>query len=149
MLCRLSYLGVEGKPYPTSPVPRQPVPASTGQAPWTKWYPFGYHWVMFAATSLRNCRHRSGYTLRALADRADTSHSALAAYEAGRKVPSSATLERILRAAGYELEVRAVKVPVPMGGVERGQELEEVLELAAMFPTRHDPVLRAPIFGHR
>jgi transcriptional regulator with XRE-family HTH domain len=104
---------------------------------------------MFASTSLRSCRQRSGTTLRALAERAGTSHSTLAAYESGRKIPSAATLERILQAAGYELEVRAARAPRTLGDVDRGQELAEVLELAAMFPARHDPVLRAPIFGRR
>lgn len=45
--------------------------------------------------------------MRALARRAGTSHSTLAAYEAGRKAPSLATLERIVKAAGFELSVEA------------------------------------------
>jgi len=88
-------------------------------------------------------------TLRALADRAGTSHSTLAAYESGRKVPNAATLDRIVRAAGCQLEVRMARTPQPIGKVSRGQELEEVLALAAMFPARHDRLLQAPIFGRR
>lgn len=30
---------------------------------------------------------------------------------------------------------------------DRGQELEEVLELAEMFPARHSQALDAPVFG--
>ncbi len=100
---------------------------------------------MSSATVLRRCRLRSGATLRALAARSGTSHATLAAYEAGRKVPNAATLERILRAAGYELEVR--RIPAVIDDDRRGEELAEVLALAAMFPARHDPVLRTPIFG--
>jgi transcriptional regulator with XRE-family HTH domain len=104
---------------------------------------------MDAARVLRTARGRSGLTLRALAARAGTSHSALAAYEAGRTIPTVATCDRILRAAGYELgqELRPV-----VGGIDRtarGRELIEVLELAAQFPARHEPTLGFPMFGHR
>ena len=102
-----------------------------------------------ASTTLRWCRHRSGYTLRALADRAGTSHATLSAYESGRKSPNAATLERILLAAGYELEVHAARTPATPGDPDRGQELEEVLALAELFPARHDATLNAPIFGCR
>jgi transcriptional regulator with XRE-family HTH domain len=104
---------------------------------------------MFAARSIRRCRESSGLTLRSLADRAGTSHSTLAAYEAGRKVPNLATWERILHAAGWEPEVRGRARPEAPGADRRGEELEEVLALAGHFPARHDEVLRAPIFGHR
>jgi hypothetical protein len=73
----------------------------------------------------------------------------LAAYEAGRVVPSVDTLDRIVRAAGFaldpELEVR-VTGSVPD---ERGDELAAVLELAAQFPARHAAALEAPIFPRR
>jgi transcriptional regulator with XRE-family HTH domain len=55
---------------------------------------------MEAATVLRRARRRSRLTLRELAGRAGTSHATLSAYEAGRKVPTVATLDRIVRAAG-------------------------------------------------
>ncbi len=149
MLCRLSYLGVEGKPYPTWRPSEQPVRVQTPRTIIAIWYPIGYHESMDPGTTIRSCRHRSGLTLRALAARSHTSHSTLAAYEAGRKVPSAATLARIVEAAGCQLEVRAVRTPGPIGDVTRGQELEEVLALAAMFPTRHEPVLHAPVFARR
>jgi transcriptional regulator with XRE-family HTH domain len=104
---------------------------------------------MFAARSIRRCRESSGLTLRALAERAGTSHSALAAYEAGRKVPNLATWERILLAAGWEPEVRCRATPDATAAERRGEELEEVLALAGHFPARHDKLLRAPIFGRR
>ena len=67
------------------------------------WYPIGYHRGMSAAVTLRRARQRSGLSLRELAGRAGTSHSTVAAYEAGRKVPTVETFDRLLRAAGFEL----------------------------------------------
>ena len=101
---------------------------------------------MHASMTLRTARSRSGLSLRSLADRAGTSHSTLAAYESGRKVPSTETLARILRAAGFaaDLELRP-RMESP--GLDRGEELVAVLELAAAFPARHEPELRYPIFG--
>ena len=58
---------------------------------------------MEASVVLRRARIGSRLSLRALAERAGTSHATLSAYEAGRKVPTVATLDRILRAAGVEL----------------------------------------------
>ena len=78
--------------------------------------------------------------------RADTSHSALSAYESGRKVPSVETLDRIVRAAGYEL---GVELTPAVGGADRaarGRELVEVLDLAAQFPARHAATLNFPVF---
>ncbi len=66
--------------------------------------------------TLRRVRLRSGLSLRALAARADTSHSTLSAYEAGRKVPTVETLDRIVRAAGFEL---GVELTPAVGGADR------------------------------
>lgn len=86
-------------------------------------------------------------SLRDLGRVAGTSHSAVAAYEAGRKEPSVETFARLLRSAGFELDVQLVP---SVGGADRGargRELEAVLELAAQFPARHAPRLEAPVFG--
>lgn len=104
---------------------------------------------MDAAELLRTARTRSGLTLRELAARAGTSHSTLSAYESGRVTPSAATLERVLRAAGFDVDVR---LSVRIGGDPadrraRGQELIDVLELAEMFPARHAEHLEFPPFG--
>lgn len=104
---------------------------------------------MDAAALIRNTRHRAHATLRGLAGRAATSHSALAAYEAGRKEPAVATLDRIVRSAGYDL---VVELRPGVGGDHegaRGRELVEVLELAAQFPARHGAALDYPRFGPR
>ncbi len=94
-------------------------------------------------------RWRAGLSLRALAERAGTSHSTLAAYEAGRAVPRVDTLDRILRAAGYATDI-AVSLRADATDADRhakGEELQQALELAAMFPARHATRLRFPPFG--
>ena len=50
-------------------------------------------------------RIRAGLTQAALARRADTSQTAISAYELGAKMPSLETLERILAAAGFDLRM--------------------------------------------
>ena len=55
---------------------------------------------------LREARRRSGLTIRQLARRARTSHSAVAAYESGAKSPNSATIRRLVEACGFEIEQR-------------------------------------------
>lgn len=99
---------------------------------------------MDAATILRDARRRSGLSLRVLAQRARTSHSALAAYEAGRVTPTVDTLDRIVRAAGFTIASELAAEVAPEA--ERAQELLEVLELAEQFPARH-PDGEIPIFG--
>jgi transcriptional regulator with XRE-family HTH domain len=101
---------------------------------------------MDAASTLRTARARSGLSLRRLARRAGTSHSTLAAYEAGRVVPSVATLERIVGAAGFELEVDLLRRVEPLDSTARGRELLDALELAARFPTRHRRTIEFPAF---
>jgi transcriptional regulator with XRE-family HTH domain len=99
-----------------------------------------------AATILRSARRRAHLSLRQLARQAGTSHSTLSAYESGRVAPSVATVDRILRAAGF---AGAVELAPVMDGRDRGAELVEVLELAAMFPARHAEALEFPRFGAR
>ncbi len=99
---------------------------------------------MDASSAVRRARQQSGLTLRELGRRAGTSHATLAAYESGRVVPSVATLDRILAAAGRDAEV---SLTTRVGGVARGDELAEVLDLAAHFPARHRRRLTYPVFG--
>ncbi len=99
-----------------------------------------------AAAIVREARLRAGMSLRDLARRAGTSHSAVAAYEAGRRSPTTATLDRILRAAGFALDVTLSR-RVFGDKVDRGVELEEVLGAAEEFPARHSGDPRMPVFG--
>ena len=97
---------------------------------------------------LRESRRRSGLSLRALAG---TSHSTLAAYESGRKVPTAATLNRIVEAAGFDLDVvlrrRIRRSRIGDHVMSRGDELVAVLDLAGEFPARHERTRDAPVFG--
>ncbi len=98
---------------------------------------------------IARARRSSGLTLRALAERAGTSHSTLAAYEQGHKTPTVTTLDRVLRAAGFATDVTLHRRIDDVDRTARGRELIQVLELAEMFPARHEPTLRCPPFGMR
>ena len=104
---------------------------------------------MDAARLIRTARRRAGLTLRELAERAHTSHSTLAAYDQARKTPNVDTLDRILTACGFRVDVSLAPRPAEVAAdpVARGRELVEVLELAEMFPARHARTLDAPPFG--
>ena len=106
---------------------------------------------MNAAYTLRRARQGAGLSLRQLAERAGTSHATLAAYEAGRAVPRTDTLDRILRAAGYATDIDIVHRPDATVTERRakGDELRQALELAAMFPARHSKRLRFPPLARR
>ena len=102
---------------------------------------------MDAAVLLRSARLDAGLTLRELGERAGTSHSTLAAYEAGRKTPSVATLDRVLEAAGFAVDVTLHRRHRGAAGeLSRGEELVAVLELAAQFPAVHSDRLEMPVF---
>ena len=95
---------------------------------------------------IREARARSGLTLRALAERAGTSHSTISAYEKGRMSPTVDTLNRIVRAAGFALN-GALERRIFGESDNRGAELEAVLTLAAEFPARHSTDAPSPVFG--
>lgn len=54
---------------------------------------------------LREARLRAGLTQAALARRAGVPQSTIGRIESGARVPSTASLERLIRAAGFELRV--------------------------------------------
>ena len=58
---------------------------------------------MKSAELIITARNRAGLSQQELADRAGTSQSAIARLERGLSNPTLATLERILRAAGFTL----------------------------------------------
>ena len=100
-----------------------------------------------AARTLRTARVDAGLSLRELASRAGTSHATLLAYEKGTKAPRVDTLARIVRAAGFALDLELSRREDGGDAEARGRELADVLELAAQFPARHEPVLPYPPFG--
>ncbi len=65
-----------------------------------------------AATLLRTARQRAGVSQRRLAERAGTSQSVIARIELGETSPSWETLQRLLSAAGFELQVALCAKPV-------------------------------------
>ena len=111
----------------------------------SKQIPDVYHVRMDAGATIRCVRNGARLTLRALAAAAHTSHSTLAAYESGRVVPTVETAERVIEAAGFRLEAGLVRNLADRS--TRGDELLQVLELAAMFPARHASTLPYPRFG--
>jgi transcriptional regulator with XRE-family HTH domain len=96
---------------------------------------------------LRRARLRAGLSLRELAARAETSHSALAAYESARVTPNVETFDRILGAAGFNASVTLT--PRVASDRARSDELVDALDLAAQFPSRHNPTIEYPVFGLR
>ena len=102
---------------------------------------------MDAPSILRRARLRAGLTLRELAARAETSHSALAAYEAGRVTPNVETFDRVLGAAGFNASLSLT--PRVASDHARGRELVDALVLAEQFPARHAPAPELPVFGRR
>lgn len=103
----------------------------------------------YIAATLRRARTQSDLSLRALAERAATSHATLAAYEQGRKTPGAATLLRILEACGYGIDIELSPRIRSRDGLTRGKELQQVLELAEQFPARISRTLDAPRFKPR
>ncbi|MEX2646384.1 MAG: helix-turn-helix domain-containing protein [Gaiellaceae bacterium] len=61
---------------------------------------------MAAWAILREARARAGLSQRALAQRAGVAQSEIARVEAGRQEPAYRTLERLVRAAGFDLRVQ-------------------------------------------
>lgn len=96
---------------------------------------------MDAAQLLRSARGHAGLTQRSLAAAAGTSQAAVAAIESGRKQPSVATLDRLLRAAGTEL---VTADPEQAALLRRSRRLEDVLALAEALPFRRPGGLRFP-----
>jgi transcriptional regulator with XRE-family HTH domain len=59
------------------------------------------------STVIRDARSAAGITQLELANRAGTAQPAVAAYESGGRTPNLATLERLLNACEYDVEVLA------------------------------------------
>lgn len=100
---------------------------------------------MNTGSLLRSVRERAGVSLREFGRKAGTSHATLVAYSAGRVSPSLHTVERMVHAAGFDLE--PVLVRCLSDRATRGRELLDVLELAEQFPARHRRTLTYPLFG--
>ena len=98
------------------------------------------------ADLLAGARRQSGFSLRQLAQLADTSHATLSAYEHGRKVPSVTTFLRILEACNTVVDFHLQRRIRHADGLDRGEELTQALILAEQFPSRVGKTLDAPVF---
>jgi transcriptional regulator with XRE-family HTH domain len=108
---------------------------------------------MDVAATLRDARRNAGLTQAALAKRAGTSQATVSAYENGRKEPSVQTFARLLAATGSRLVAQAGHLPViqrtPRDDAEAARRLADVLSLADLLPSRHEPELRYPRIATR
>lgn len=105
------------------------------------------HYIQRAAQTLGQARARAGLSLRVVARRAGTSHTAIYAYEQGDKVPSVETFQRILDACGFAVDFVMLPRIRYRDGLYRGDELEQVLELAEEFPARLSRHMSYPKFS--
>ncbi len=80
---------------------------------------------MSAASQLNQARRAAGLSQRELARRAGIPQSAIARIERSHQVPRLDTLERLLKACGFELRLG----PARGGGVDRGQ-IQEWIEMS-------------------
>ena len=124
------------------------------QASGLDWYSIRYRRrvIIVQNTSsalLEAARTRSGLSLREIARRAGTSHATLSAYLHGTKTPSLETLVRIVESCGLAVDISLEPRIRSANGVPRGDELEQVLRLAAQFPARaaRDPGF--PVFPRK
>jgi transcriptional regulator with XRE-family HTH domain len=81
---------------------------------------------MNAARIVQYCRRRAGFTQRVLAARVGIKQPAIARIESGRVIPRADTLDRLLSACGYQLELR------PSPGLDR----TAIRELLRISPRR-------------
>lgn len=70
--------------------------------------------VVDAGVLVRTARQRAGLGQRELGVRAGVPQSAVSAYESGRTQPSMPVLERLVAAAGFELEVQLTASSAPV-----------------------------------
>jgi hypothetical protein len=113
---------------------------------------------MRAGEVLRRVRQVVGLSQRALAERAGTTQSAVAAYESGAKQPSVATLDRIVRAAGLRLDwsVEAAVSPLAdaaagireaLAGGDEAEALRHVAEFVTALERVREPARIAAILA--
>lgn len=102
---------------------------------------------MDAADLIRQSRHHGRLTQRALAARAGTAQSAVAAYERGAKQPSVATVDRLVRAAGLAVAWRLVPLDAPVvatalgieASLRRGDTAEALRHVAELVVDLDEP----------
>lgn len=101
---------------------------------------------LVAADILRTARRSAGVSQAALAEASGISQPVISAYERGRRQPSAAVLDHLLRAIGFRLEL-AVDDGGPATPYEAARRLSDVLALADALPSEHEKTLRYPPIG--
>ena len=98
------------------------------------------------AELLKYVRGKAGLSARELARSVGSSHSTILAYEAGKKVPVTTTLMRLVHACGYSVDFALSPRLRGDNDNPKGAELQAVIDLAAEFPARHSdtPDSKAP-----
>jgi transcriptional regulator with XRE-family HTH domain len=100
---------------------------------------------MDAALLIKTAREKSGLSKRELARRAGTSPAAIVKYESRQSSPTIDTLNRILRVAGWEVEVQLASVANDL--VERGEMMADLLSIVDMVEVRTpNPFIEFPRF---
>ncbi|HUF32960.1 MAG TPA: helix-turn-helix transcriptional regulator [Acidimicrobiales bacterium] len=89
-----------------------------------------------APSLLLRARRAGGLSQRELAGRAGVTQPVIAAYERGRRQPSLPTLRRLVRAAGYDLDIGLRPLPPRPDPERAGRHLVMALELAEHLPRR-------------
>jgi transcriptional regulator with XRE-family HTH domain len=101
-----------------------------------------------AAEAIGQARRDADLTQAELAERSGTSQATISAYEHGARVPTAATLVRVLAAAGRRLitvpAATAVSVPSASELERRSRVLAQVVELAERLPSVPSPELSYP-----
>lgn len=92
-----------------------------------------------APALLKRVRRAAGMSQRELARHAGVSQPVIAAYERGRRQPSLPTLQRLVRAAGYDLAIDLLPVRRRPDPERAGRHLLLALELAEHLPRRRRP----------
>jgi len=103
----------------------------------------------YPAHLLHTARVRAGLSLREAARRGGTSHATLHAYEKGSKSPSIQVFIRLLEACSYAVDITVHPRIRQRNGMPRGDELQQVLDLAEQFPAKHLKNISFPKFERR
>jgi transcriptional regulator with XRE-family HTH domain len=88
---------------------------------------FGIVSGVTAASYVNQARRAAGFSQRELARRTGVPQSAIARIERGQQIPRADTLERLLKACGFELRLGPVR-----GGAVDHRELDRFLALAPL-----------------
>ena len=103
---------------------------------------------MNVGAELRALRRSAGLSQAELAERAGTSQATISSYEAGHKVPSLTTLQRLLASMGAGLGIVRDRGAAPRIAAEelerRDRVLQQVIGLAAALPYEPSAELAYP-----